>query len=104
MLGLSKVTTIPKTNSNSTKPGDWRPISQICLPGKLLERIIHFQLLHYIETNKIISGNQYGFRKGLSTSLAIFDVLKVSSENWNDKLSSGCVFNELMGKDFHACT
>ena len=90
--GLSKVTPIPKTTSHSTKPGDWRPISQICLPGKLLERIIHSQLSHYIETNKILSGNQYGFRKGLSTSLAIFDVLKVLYENWNDKLFSGCVF------------
>ena len=79
---------------------DWdifkrRPISQICLPGKLLERIIHSQLSHYIETNKILSGNQYGFRKGLSTSLAIFDVLKVLYENWNNKLFSGCVFRLL---------
>ena len=42
--GLSKVTPIPKTKTTSSKPGDWRPISQICLPGKLLEKIIHTQL------------------------------------------------------------
>ena len=58
-----------------------------------MERLIHSQLSHYIETNKIISGNQYGFRKGLSTSLDIFDILKVLYENWNDKLFSGCVFS-----------
>ena len=37
--GLSKVTPIPKTNRNRTNPGDWRPISQIPLPGKILETI-----------------------------------------------------------------
>ena len=31
--GISMVTPIPKTNIKSTKAGDWRPISQISLPG-----------------------------------------------------------------------
>ena len=91
-MGLSKVTPIPKTKTKSTKPADWRPISQIALPGKLLEKIIHAQLSHYNETNNILSKHQYGFRRGLSTSITIFDVLKVLYENWNDKLYSGCVF------------
>ena len=51
--GLSKVTPIPKTNTKSTKPGDWRPISQICLPGKLLEKIIHMQLSHRNKQNSV---------------------------------------------------
>ena len=90
--GLSKVTPIPKTNTNSTKPGDWRPISQICLPGKLLEKIIHTQLCNYLEENNLLSENQYGFRKGLSTGLAIFEVLKQLHGNLNDNNYSGCLF------------
>ena len=90
--GLGKVTPIPKTNNNSTKPGDWRPISQICITGKILEKIIHSQLFHYLEENNLLSENQYGFRKGLSTSLAIFEVLKQLHENWNDNNYSGCLF------------
>ena len=90
--GESKVTPIPKTKSNSTKPGDWRPISQICIAGKLLEKIIHSQLYHYLEENKLLSENQFGFRKGLSTGLAIFDVIKQLFENWNEKQYSGCIF------------
>ena len=90
--GISKVTPIPKTTINSTKPSDWRPISQISLPGKLLEKIIHTQLSHYLDSNNILSNNQYGFRKGLSTNAAIFEVLKNLHQNWNDKLYSGCVF------------
>ena len=90
--GLSMITPIPKTTCQSTDPNDWRPISQICLPGKLLEKIIHNQLYHYLEVNNILSENQYGFRKGLSTSTAIFDVLKNLHENWNDQNFSGCIF------------
>ena len=89
---MSMVTPIPKTNVKSTKPGDWRPISQISLPGKLLERIIHNQLYNYVQLNNILSPNQFGFRKGLSTSLAIFEVLKELYANWNEKVFSGCMF------------
>ena len=90
--GISKVTPIPKTKSNSTKPGDWRPISQICIVGKLLEKIIHTQLNSYLEENNLLSKNQYGFRKNLSTGLAIFDVLKLMYKNWNEYNYTGCVF------------
>ena len=90
--GISKVTPIPKTKAYSTKPGDWRPISQICLPGKLLEKIIHAQLSHFLESNNILSNNQYGFRRGLSTNAAVFEVLKTLHQNWDDKLYSGCIF------------
>ena len=90
--GLSKITPIPKTTYHSTNPNDWRPISQICLPGKLLEKIIHNQLYQYLDVNNILSTHQYGFRKGLSTSIAIFDVLKDLYENWNDKKFKGCIF------------
>ena len=90
--GISRVTPIPKTTVNSNKPSDWRPISQICLPGKLLEKLIHAQLSFYLDSNNILSDNQYGFRKGLSTSMAIFEVLKTLHQNWNDKLYSGCIF------------
>ena len=90
--GISRVTPIPKTNCSSKKPGDWRPISQIALPGKILERIIHIQLYNYLNNNNLLSNQQYGFRKGLSTNIAIFDVLKHLYENWNEKEFSGCMF------------
>ena len=90
--GTSKVTPIPKTNKNSSNPKDWRPISQIALPGKLLEKIIHAQITFYLDVNNILSDNQYGFRKERSTTLAIFDVLKNLHQNWNENTFSGCIF------------
>ena len=53
--GISKITPIPKTTHHSTDPNNWRPISQICLPSKLLEKIIHNQLYQYLDVNNILS-------------------------------------------------
>ena len=71
---------------------DWRPITQISLPGKLLERIIHTQLSSYLENNDILYTNQHGFRSDRSTSSAVFGTLKTLFENWNKGLISTCVF------------
>ena len=90
--GSSTVTPIPKSNKNSLDPKDWRPISQIALPGKILEKIIHSQITGYLNVNNILSNNQYGFRKERSTSLAIFNALKNLHENWNENNFRGCVF------------
>ena len=92
LWGFSTVTPIPKTNKNSSDPKDWRPISQIALPGKILEKIIHSQITFHLDVNNISSDNQYGFRKERSTSLVFFDVLKNLHENWNENAFSGCVF------------
>ena len=70
--GVGMVTQIPKTCSSSKDAKDWRPITQISLPGKLLERIIHTQLSTYLERNNILYNNQHGFRGGRSTSSAVF--------------------------------
>ena len=91
--GSSRVTPIPKTNKNSSDPKDWRPISQIALPRKLLERIIHSQIsFHLYITYCQITSMQDGFRKERSTTFAIFEVLKNLHVNWNENNFSGCIF------------
>ena len=45
------------------------------IPGKILEKLIHTQLSHYIEDSGLLSDNQFGFRKQRSTSHAISQVL-----------------------------
>ena len=89
---IGKISPIPKTNKNSYNPKDWRPITQIPLPGKLFERIIHDQIYKYFDDNKLFFNGQYGFRKGKSTAMAIFDVLKELYDNWNERMYSGCIY------------
>ena len=57
---------IPKTG-NLTMVKNYRPISLLPLPGKILEKIIHSQLSSYLEGNLLLSDKQHGFRKGHST-------------------------------------
>lgn len=61
---------IPKV-CNSYNVSDPRPISLLPLPGKLIERFVHQNLLDRIEVNELISEDQYGFRPGHSTTDAI---------------------------------
>ena len=94
--GIGVVTPIPKTSSSSKNAcaKDWRPITQISLPGKILERIIHTQLSKYLEDNNILYNNQHGFRSEHSTTSAIFSALKDLYDNWNLHLISTCIFIE----------
>ena len=89
--GLAEVTPIPKTGDLSNAK-NWRPISQIKLPGKLLERLIHTQLSIYFES--ILDKNQHGFRQCKSTGTAVFDVLRDLFQIWNGKEYSSCIFIE----------
>ena len=90
--GIAVVTPISKTSANSKNAKDWRPITQILLPGKLLERIIRSQLSAYLENNNILFKNQHGLRSNRSTSSAIFSFLKDLYENGNMHLTSTCIF------------
>ena len=89
---IGKITPIHKTSKNSEHAKDWRPITQIPLPDKLLERIIHDQIYQYFDGNNMFYSQQYGLRKQKSTGQAIFDVLKNLFERWNEKMYSGCIF------------
>ena len=66
--GMGIVSPIPKTKNKSKKAKNWRPITQIALPGKLLERIIQAQISKYLEENNLLYNNQHGFRNEKSTT------------------------------------
>ena len=52
---------------NKTDVNNFRPISLLPLPGKLLEKIIHNQTMTYLENNNILTPHQNGFRANHST-------------------------------------
>ena len=84
------ITPIPKPGNSMLKT-NWRPIAILSTPGKLLEKIIHFQTSNYLSINEILSDDQHGFRKNFSTSTAIIEFL---TDVYSSKLShkiTGCV-------------
>ena len=44
-----------------------RPVSLLPLPGKILEKLVHKKLLHFLEINNLLDHNQGGFRPNRST-------------------------------------
>ena len=66
---------IPKSG-NLTNVGNYRPISLLLLPGKLLEKFIHNQLMDYLDNIQFLSENQHGFRKKHSTLHSIAQITK----------------------------
>ncbi|XP_076392697.1 uncharacterized protein LOC143265297 [Megachile rotundata] len=59
---------VPKPGKDLTKANSYRPIALTCNLCKILEKIINARLKWFLEHNKLISSNQFGFRAGHSTT------------------------------------
>ena len=73
-LKISLVTPIFKANE-SNKFGNYRPISVLSCLSKLLEKLTYKRFIEFIETHKILSRHQYGFRKNRSTEHALIELV-----------------------------
>ena len=78
---------IPKSG-NLTKVQNYRPISLLPLPGKILEKLIHSQLSGYIEENSLLDASQHGFRKGHSTIHSVAQLTNFISTKMDTKLAT----------------
>lgn len=69
----AKLILIPKPGKQGTNPIDYRPISLLEVPGKILEKVINTRFSTHLEANNILPQSQHGFRKnrGTETALAI---------------------------------
>ena len=54
--------------------GNYRPVSLLPLPGKLLEKIVHKGIVQFLGDHDFLSAHQGGFRKGCSTTATIADL------------------------------
>ena len=64
---------------------NYRPISLLPVLSKILERIIADQLMIYLESNKLLSNTQHGFRPKLSTETALLKVSDAIYSNIENK-------------------
>ena len=68
---------------DSEEVGNYRPVSLLPLPGKILEKIVHKRFSMFLEENKFLTKNQGGFRKGFSTISTIADLTDDIFDNIN---------------------
>lgn len=64
---LAQVVCLPK-GGNLLDLNKIRPISLLPITGKILETFINERLVSHLEKNHLLSPNQYGFRRGRSTT------------------------------------
>ena len=65
----AKIIPVYKSGTHS-QFGNYRPISVLSCFSKILEKAIHQQLITYLEENKLLYENQFGYRKQRSTDVA----------------------------------
>ena len=83
---------------------NWRPISILPIQGKILEHLIHKQIMLFLVDNKIINEHQFGFMPGKPTSHAIFNVTKYSYDTINKGNICGCIcidMSKAFGSVYH---
>ena len=73
-LKLARVIPIFKSNDKQNI-SNYRPISILTFFSKVFEKILHNNIYKYMERNKTINENQFGFRKGHGTQHAIISLI-----------------------------
>lgn len=82
---------ILKPNKPADNPSSYRPIALSSVVLKIAEHLVKNRLEWFIESNKLLSENQFGFRRGRSTidSLAIFTTdIRLAFSNNNSVLAA----------------
>lgn len=70
---VAKIKPLPKKIGASALK-DFRPISILCILGKILEKIVHSQMSVFLSHNNILHPFQSGFKAGHSTTTALLKV------------------------------
>jgi hypothetical protein len=74
---------------------NYRPISLLATFSKVLETAMYCRLHQHLQINNILVGEQYGFRRGLSTEYAAYSLTNSILTGWNNKFHVGGVFCDL---------
>lgn len=93
---LKKSVVIPiHKNGDKTCVENYRPISILPAISKLLEKILNWRLVNYLEKNSILSPNQFAFRSGRSTDDAVQDLTNFVSNSLDEGSKCLSIFLDL---------
>lgn len=88
-LKLAKVTPVFKSEDKKSV-SNYRPVSVLTAFSKIFERAMYNRIWTFINKNKIISDNQYGFRSKHSTYMAILNLIdKITAQIENKNFNIG---------------
>jgi len=88
-LKIAKVVPLYKSG-DEMEFSNYRPISVLPIFSKVFERLMYIRLNRYLDQCNILCSNQYGFRKGYSTDMAVSQfVEKIYDSLENEQFAIG---------------
>ena len=90
----ARVTALFKSGDRAD-PANYRPISVGSVFSLILEKIVCHRITHYMETNNIFSGNQFGFRRGSCTSHAALQLVNTVQHDYSTGFSTAIAFIDI---------
>ena len=93
-----KVNPVFKTGETH-KFDNYRPINILTVISKIFKKCVHNQLMNYLESNKLLSSEQFGFQRKRSTELATAYFIDKIRHAMNKGEYTGAIYVDL-GKAF----
>lgn len=75
----ARVIAVPKPHGDPSSPRGFRPISLLPCISKLLEKVVTERLTYHLESNNLLSEDQFGFRRAKSTEAALWNFVNAAS-------------------------
>lgn len=91
---LAHIIPIHKSGSQC-KTDNYRPITLTSQLSKIFEKCLKRQIMIFLESNSILSANQYGFRTNLCTDDAVFSLTKNIYSNLDSNNKTLTIFLDL---------
>ena len=83
-LKIAKIIPIYKSG-DSKSITNYRPISILSVFSEIFEKIISIRLKQFMTSSNILHENQFGFRRGLLTSMALLQLVDELTESIDSK-------------------
>ena len=80
---------------NKEDLSNYRPVSLLPVTGKIFEKILHYQIVNFLDNNDFLSDRQNGFRKERSTLGSIVNFTSEIFEAINERKFAVATFIEL---------
>ena len=94
-LKNAKVLTIFK-EGNESDPSNYRPISLLPVVSKIFGKIIYNRIIVFLDKEKVLNENQFGFRQNGRTIDALVELSETVRLNWlNSKQNTISTFSDL---------
>ena len=93
-MKISKIKPIFRSGTK-TDIGNYRQISLLSQFSKKLEKVFLYRLDHFFNAKDILNSSQYGFRKAMSTSHAVMELIEEISNATDNKKHGIGVFIDL---------